>query len=851
MNNKTKTTMSAGFKRSRFFWQMSCQIALLISGAGLASAAEYFNPALLEIDNPAQGSADLSLFEEGDLQAPGTYLVDIYANRVMIDTLDIRFFLATDSVGNRTLQPCLSAAMLQNMGVKIGMFPGIVTTDECVDFTRAIPHSSATLRFDQQRLDVSIPQAALHSQARGYVSPSKWDVGIPALLMNYNISGANTDAQKNNSSNSSTYYLNLRSGANLGAWRLRNYSTWNRDNKGSDHWDSINTYLQRDIQMLRSQLTLGDSSSPTEVFDTVPFRGLQLASDENMLPDSMKGYSPVVRGIAQSNAQVTIRQNGYVIYQSYVPAGPFSITDLYPTAGSGDLNVTIKEADGKERDLIVPFASVPVLQREGHLKYSFTSGQYRSYSDDVDNTPFTQVTAIYGLPHGATAYGGLQAASQYQSLAVGLGQNLGRVGALSADITQAWAKQKETAKESGQSYRLRYGKSFVETGTNFSLASYRYSTAGFYTLQEALESYAGGSGHYNEHKKSRAELTLSQNLWEKGGALSLSLIKQEYWNNNRSSGSASVGYNNTWAGVSYGVNYTYNRNGIDSFGNRTHYTDQIVALNISVPLSKWLPGSYATYNLNNSKNGNTTQNVGLSGVALRDDNLNYNITQGYTSQGQGANGYAGADYKGSYGEVNAGYGYDESQRRMDFGLQGGILVHENGVTFSQPLSETIVLVKAPGAENVSITSNTGVRTDWRGYAVVPYATAYRRNEIALDTSTLPDDVDMTLTSTAVIPTRGAVVRADFDPNVGQRVLMTMIRQSGEPVPFGATVSNDDGNKNSSIVGDGGQVYLSGMPDAGTLSVKWGIAAAQACRVNYRLPVQPSTSGIQLINGDCL
>lgn len=50
-----------------------------------------------------------------------------------------------------------------------------------------------------------------------------------------------------------------------------------------------------------------------------------------------------------------------------------------------------------------------------------------------------------------------------------------------------------------------------------------------------------------------------------------------------------------------GVNYTYNRNGMDSYGHRTYYTDQIVAMNISVPLSKWLPGSYATYNLNSSK----------------------------------------------------------------------------------------------------------------------------------------------------------------------------------------------------------------------------------------------------------
>jgi len=848
MNNITKSHTSRGFSRSRLALLVTCQIAMLMSGTGLANAAGYFNPALLEIDNPNQGNADLSIFEDGAVQPPGTYRVDIYLNGMEVDSRDVKFVLATDASGKQSLQPCLSGELLQNMGVRIGMFRSLKASDECADFTGAIAKSSADFRFNQQRLDLSIPQAALSSQARGYVSPDKWDSGIPALLMNYSFSGANTDARNSDGSDSDTYYLNLRSGANLGAWRLRNYSTWNRDSKGNEHWDSINTYLQRDIQILRAQLTLGDSNSPTDIFDTVPFRGVQLASDDDMLPDSMKGYSPVVRGIAQSNAQVTIRQNGYVIYQSYVPAGAFAISDLYPTAGSGDLNVTIKEADGTERTMVVPFASVPVLQREGHLKYSITSGQYRSYNDDVEKTMFTQGTAIYGLPHGVTIYGGAQAASKYQSLAMGFGKNLGIIGALSADITQAWAKQEHMAKDSGQSYRLRYGKSFVETGTNFSLASYRYSTSGFYTLQEALDSYAGGNNYSSDHKKSRAELTLSQNLWKEGGALSLNLVKEEYWNNNRSTESAGVGYNNSWKGIAYGINYTYNRNGLDSRNKRTYYTDQIVAVNVSVSLDQWLPGSYSTYNLNSSENGNTSQNIGLSGTALPDNNLNYSISQGYTSQGEGANGYASADYKGGYGEVNVGYGYDRSQQRMDYGLQGGILLHENGVTLSQPLSETVALVKAPGADDVSITSNTGVKTDWRGYAVVPYVTAYRRNQISLDTATLPDDVDMTLTSASVIPTRGAVVRADFNPNVGQRALMTLNRANGEAVPFGATVSREDDKKNGgSIVGDGGQVYLSGMSDSGTLKVTWGSRADQTCRVSYSLSTTP---GIQLINGDC-
>ncbi|UMX92833.1 fimbria/pilus outer membrane usher protein [Escherichia coli] len=41
-------------------------------------------------------------------------------------------------------------------------------------------------------------------------------------------------------------------------------------------------------------------------------------------------------------------------------------------------------------------------------------------------------------------------------------------------------------------------------------------------------------------------------------------------------------------------------------------------------------------------------------------------------------------------------------------------------------------MKAPGANNVKCGTRNGVKTDWRGYAVVPYATEYRRNNISLD-----------------------------------------------------------------------------------------------------------------------
>ncbi|CAM4298777.1 fimbria/pilus outer membrane usher protein [Serratia silvae] len=844
---------SRGFNRTPLAWLISCQVAMLMGVSGGVQARDYFNPALLELDSPSLRGADLAVFEEGKTQAPGKYRVDIYLNGEMYDTQDIDFSLQSDSAGKISLQPCLSSDMLEAMGVKIASFPAIQATGQCIDLAQVIPSASATFRFNQQRLNVSIPQAALNTTARGYVAPEKWDQGIPALLVNYSFSGASNRTRNSKQKDSESYYLNLRSGLNLGAWRLRNYSTWNRSSGGQDHWNSINTYLQRDIVALKSQLILGDSSSPGEVFDSVSFRGGQLASDDEMLPDSMKGYAPTVRGIARSNAQVTIRQNGNVIYQSYVPPGAFEITDLYPTAGSGDLNVTVKEADGSEQNIVVAFAAVPVLQRQGRLKYSLTSGQYRSSNSYVDDTPFTQGTAIYGLPWGATLYGGMQAASKFQSLAFGWGQNMGAIGAFSADVTQAWAKPEYADKESGQSWRMRYGKNFTDSGTSFSLASYRYSTAGFYTLQETLDTYTGGrSSPNNSHKKSRAELLLNQRLWEGAGGVSLSLYNENYWNDRRRTQSASVGYNNSWNGISYGLNYTYNKNAYDSRGDRLTNDDHIFAFNVNVPLSKWLPNTYATYNLNTSRNGSTSNAVGLSGTALPNGNLSYSVSQGYTSQGTGAYGNSNLNYRGGLGRVNLGYGYNRSQQRLNYGLAGGILLHENGLTLSQPMGDSAVLVRAPGAKGINISNQTGVSTDWRGYAVVPYGSAYRKNRISIDTTTLPDDVDMTLSSQTVIPTRGAIVRADFKPNIGQRVLMTLLMQGGAPVPFGATVTDSNGgDNNASIVGDAGQVFLSGMAGSGKLNVKWGNAASQQCQVSYSLPEQKEASGIRLMNGQCL
>ncbi|MEH0992049.1 fimbria/pilus outer membrane usher protein, partial [Klebsiella pneumoniae] len=94
-------------------------------------------------------------------------------------------------------------------------------------------------------------------------------------------------------------------------------------------------------------------------------------------------------------------------------------------------------------------------------------------------------------------------------------------------------------------------------------------------------------------------------------------------------------------------------------------------------------------------------------------------------------------------------------------------------------------------------------------AVVPYATEYRENRVALDTNTLADNVDLDDAVVSVVPTHGAIVRADFKAHVGVKLLITLTRK-GKPVPFGAIVTSGS-SQSGSIVADNGQAYMSGMP----------------------------------------
>ncbi|AHF77002.1 Fimbrial biogenesis outer membrane usher protein [Sodalis praecaptivus] len=917
MTDKTLSRHDAGRGRTVPFFLSPLAAALTLMISAPAAAELYFAPEL--IAGGAQDVADLSRFTQAGRQPAGTYDVEIYLNNRFVVQRPVTFSVADGEAHNTAaaaasaqgqtapqsthgdnrvgkggdeeaspsaekdrenngapavrdihddtgLMACLNKKALRDLGVSINAFPALaaVADDACVSPGRYIPQAYTAFDFQKMRLDISIPQAALQSRPRGWIPPEQWDEGVNAALLSYRFSGSDNKGRYSDSRN---HYLSLTSGLNLGAWRLRDNSTWRDYSSRYGHerrWQHLNTYARRTVVPWQSELTLGDSTTNGQVFDAVGYRGVQLASDDSMLPDTRRGFAPVIKGTAQGNAQVSIRQNGHVIYQTFVPPGAFTIDDLYPVSSGGDLVVTVTEADGGTQVFTVPYSSVPMLQREGVVKYGVTAGHYRNSSDRYTDPAFAQASVLWGLPHNLTTYGGVQLSDNYRAAALGAGINLGAWGALSADVTQANSTLADGSDHQGQSLRFLYGRSLNQLGTTFQLAGYRYSTQGFHTLDEtALKGMRGWltdgqevdaegrpvkrpyTDYYNlyNNKRERLQVNISQRLGSLG-SLYLSGTHQTYWSGTDASDSLQAGFSGTVGKVSYTLSHSYTR------VNGQPHADQTTWLSLSVPLDAWLsPGDitdrrhplWATASMGRDADGRLTQQTGLSGTALAENNLSWSVAQGY-GRDAGGSGNASVNYQGTYGNTSAGYSYNRNYRQVNYGAAGGAVLHGGGLTLGQPLGDTNVLVAAPGAAGVPVENGNGIRTDWRGYTVVPYASVYRQNRVALDSSQLDDYTEIDNTVTRVVPTRGALVKANFKARSGARALLTLTR-GGRPLPFGATVSSGD---NSGIVGDDGQVYLSGLPNAGVLTAQWGAQPDQQCKVHYRLPeTNPQTPVIQM------
>lgn len=813
----------------------------------------------------------LKRFNADNNTPAGKYSVDIYLNGRFIQRDSVDF---VNNSAQKESEPYLSREFYVQSGVNESALP---QGDELAKSQCKSPETllkGASWSFDQPRLrlDLYIPQALLTRSPRDAVPVESWDAGESLMFLNYSTNYYQSRYRSGSGGTSQYGFLGLKSGINLGLWQLRQQSsaTYSQSPSRSRYqWQSLQTYMQRPIAALDSNLMIGQSYSGGSLFGSMAYNGVKLETDQRMWPQSRRGYAPEIRGTAQTNARVVVSQNGRTIYETNVPQGPFVIDDLSSTHYEGDLKVEIIEADGRSSTFTVPFSAVPDSMRPGVSRYNAVVGRARDYGDTQNL--FGDFTYERGISNSFTGNLGLRIADDYQAILAG-GVWSHWLGAFGLNTTWSHAQIDDNQSQSGWRVQASYSRTFDYTGTNVALAGYRYSTEGYRELSDVLGERASKKHGSNNVFKSdtlnqRNQFTamINQSLGDYG-SLYLSGSVMDYYDNQSRNTQLQVGYSNSWKNISYNLaisrQQSVYRNQIDMDGSeqgrsRSYLgnTENLITLTFSIPLSFGGRDNYISTSLSHADSSGNSGQTSVSGMLDDAGTLNYSVYAGYqqnreSQAGSTKNWGANLQKNSAFGTLNGSYSASSDYTQWGVGGRGAAVIHRGGITLGPYLSETFGLVEAKGAKGALVKNGQGARIDSNGYAIVPSLTPYRYNTISLDPKGINKHTELKSTQSRVIPYAGAAVKASFDTLSGYGVLIKAKINGTEALPMGASVLDDQNN----VVGMSGQaslIYARVRERQGILTVKWGDSPQEMCRVSYVLPESSEQQELVSVAGQCV
>ncbi|WP_435952411.1 outer membrane usher protein [Dryocola sp. BD626] len=814
-------------------------IFVLISGmteaAIAADSAIEFNTDVLDVKD--RSNIDLSQFSRAGYIMPGEYVLAVRVNKSALQERAIKFF-APDSDPDGS-EPCFTPEIIHELGLKAEAEKELVAWHggQCLSLT---PLNGVTVRGDlgNSAIYVNMPQAYLEYTSENWDPPARWDEGVPGVLFDYSVNAQTVHQQSQSGSDTRSVSGNGVAGANLGPWRMRADWQAQYNHSGSESTQNLNWssyYAYRAISALRAKLTLGEGYLSSGMFDSFRYLGGSLVSDDNMLPPNLRGYAPEVTGVAKTNAKVTISQQGRVLYETTVAAGPFRIQDLN-NAVSGKLDVKVEEQDGSVSTFQMDTANIPYLTRPGMVRYKFALGRPSTTDHKTSDLTFANGEFSWGVNNGWSLYGGGLGADGYTSAAVGVGRDLLALGAISVDMTQSRAELPEEGTKSGGSYRVSYSKRFAETDSQITFAGYRFSERNFMNMSQYINRrfYSQSSANLGGGKELYT-LTFNQQLRELNSSVYLSYNHQTYWdrptNDNYSLSVAH--YFDLGRLKNLSVNGTAFRNKYND------NNDDGIYMSLSIP---W--GNSGTLSYDASANG-SSNSQSLRYNDRIDDNTSYNVATGVTDgQGSGS-GYI--THLGDKAEVSGSASVQNSEyASLSMSVRGGMTATAHGAALHRTGIQggTRMMVDTAGVSDVPVQGyNAVTNSNIFGKAVVSDVSSYYRNTVSVNLDKLGDNVEATRSVVEGTLTEGAIGYRKFGLIAGQKAMGIVKLADGTTPPFGATVLNKDGQQ-TGLLNDEGSVWLSGIVAGETMTVNWdGIAQ---CSISLPDPLPENISSNVLL-----
>ncbi|MCL1141629.1 fimbria/pilus outer membrane usher protein [Shewanella gaetbuli] len=696
----------------------------------------------------------------------GSYVVDVIVNN--------------KSAGNRLLvisdedhpNICFDSKFLDsiNLSLDSDFYKNYYHSDLDCYFINNQNNSDANFDFPTQQLVLTIPQAGIR---KVNLTDVEWDYGSNSLRTLYN---ANVFANEKNID----VFASTQIKANISRWVLNGYAFVD-DNKFEVDFAYATTPL-RDYQ---SDFSLGRIFGGGSIINGDSMDGLSISS--NRLMSSSHGYSPKFVGIANSFAKVTLVQNGISVHSETVSPGPFVIENV-TLIRSGDVRMVITESDGTVREDVIPINISPSMLNNNEIEYYVSLGKRNN--DFADDKVFISANGGLGFELFSLRAEGL-AHPNYFALGASLETNFDWLGSVSFEGEVTLANFSDVGRKTGNKVSVSLMRFLTES------TSFRVHTT-YYDSQD----YIGFSKFYAKDydnlikQRTRNEINISANhRLSNFSRIYTSLWLREYFGFPDSKG-ATLSFSANLDYLDFSLGATYSNN-----ANTDNYS---LSASVSVPFDLINRNAISTTSLTSNKGGSVNISTGISSSI--NDQLSFGLNHSQSVNGESYLSSLNSSYLSNYGFANFRVSNSERNITGSASFSGTMVAipQEKTFLFSQNLSDTIAVVNVNGVENVKF-NQSRMGTDSNGNVVIPL-TSYKLNQITLDASSLPNDLELFETNTTIVPSQNAVVYLPLKHFELKRYILQVKNSKGDFVSAGTWAFDQNGTPLGFISNNGVLVF---------------------------------------------
>lgn len=629
-------------------------------------------------------------------------------------------------------------------------------SEQCLDLG-LLEFASVEFDITKPALTLTIPQSYINKSTKR----KDYDRGINGAKLGYNL---NTNIDSDGRQNA---FGAFQSQLNVQDWVVHTdmNSSWTND---SDMETNLsNLYAEYPITSIGADLVVGKGYSTSEFLDSFSFGGLGLTSNR-LMSDATSSFIPDISGVATSNSQVTIRQNGRLIYTETITPGPFKIED-FSVYGSGDIEVEIKDANGNIETKVYPVVILPSLLRHGYFEYNIATGK-RFNGSGIDglfdsDRSFVFADAQYGF-QSFTLGGSAVVDAKYQAFGLGTTVFLSQWGTFAVNGGMSFAEYDSGKNLVGLTLGAKYDNQLTDD-TDLQLIAYEYKNQDYRTYSNFNPEEYSFNRQSPKHRLQVVMSTQYDNF-----NTSLTGWQQSYWG----SASSDIGVNFSVSGtlfemLSTSVSLGYS----DNQGNE----DFNATLSFNLPLTydenhhtvttRFSGGSNADFAMTTNAGGQLGDRFGYS-VSVGDYGLSTNF-----------------NYDNDVAQWNGGVTYSEGNSVLSGSASGSLLwTKPTGLVASKSRNSTIAVVDLNGVSDVKV---NGIESNEKGLAVVSLQ-PYEDVNINIDVNTIPADVSVDTAIHKLSSTENAIVYHNIDTRRIYKYTLRIKGRNGDRLNSGEAYFND-------------------------------------------------------------